>query len=164
MISYPTDVKGQDGKTIKAGQTFAVGRDYFNKILTEFTATPGDNSGVRGFRRATPDNPDKKPPQVLEAERKFLYGWVKNQMVDQKGKAALSPAEADAVLKNTALGQPIIAPQGMTPPPNKAAMKAYIVPGIEGPVELTDEEADKARKANIPIEDASGVLQEFQRQ
>ena len=179
MISYPTDVKGQDGKTIKAGQTFAVGRDYFNKILTEFTATPGDNSGVRGFRRATPDNPDKKPPQVLEAERMFLYGWVKNQMVDQKGKAALSPAEADAVLKNTALGQPIIAPQGMTPPPsketatqpqrmtpppNKAAMKAYIVPGIEGPVELTDEEADKARKANIPIEDASGVLQEFQRQ
>jgi hypothetical protein len=179
QISYPVDTVGADGKTIPAGTSFAVGRDYFNKILTEFTATPGDNSGVRGFR-ATPENPDKKPPQVLEAERKFLYGWVKNQMLDQKGKSALTSAQADSVLKNTALGQPITSSMaarggmeqppaaptrtgidrstglprsasGMDRPPS-GPTKLYMVPGYSDPVELTDEEAQKAKAANIQLE------------
>lgn len=178
-MSYPTDTIGADGKTIKAGTTFAVGRDYFNKILSEFTATPGDNSGVRGFR-ATPDNPDKKPAEILDAERKFLYGWVKNQMIDQKGKAAMTPAQADAVLKQTALGTEIKAgPQGgMTAPPTppqqsatgldsatglprrmggmepapSAPMKYYSVTGAPGVYQMTDEEAKMAKANHVQVE------------
>ena len=186
-MSYPIAVKGADGKEIPAGQSFAVGRDYFNKILSEFTATPGDNSGVRGFR-ANPENPDKKAPQVLEAERKFLYGWVRNQMLNQKGKNAYTPAQADAILKNTALGQPIVAgpmekPPAqqqaaaptdtgssrrasmglMEPPPTQTAQgKLYMIPGYSDPAYLTDDQVKKAQQNHIAIQEVDpNLLQQF---
>jgi hypothetical protein len=182
-MSYPIAVKGADGKEIPAGQSFAVGRDYFNKILSEFTATPGDNSGVRGFR-ANPENPDKKSPQVLESERKFLYGWVRNQMLNQKGKNAYTPAQADAILKNTALGQTIVAgpmekiPEKskqqpglmdraenyvkgrMEPPPSQG--KLYMIPGYSEPAYLTDDQVKKAQANHIAIEAVDPqLLQQF---
>ena len=119
----------------------------------------------------------------MEAERKFVYQWVKNEMMTQKGKQAYTSAQADAILSKTALGQPITSakPGPMQPPPGRQAAatmgrtggmtappsgqtKLYMVPGYNDPVELTDAEAAKARSANIPIEDASGLLQQFQQQ
>jgi hypothetical protein len=177
-MSYPIEVKGQDGKPIPAGKQFSVGRDYFNKMLDEFTIPASEGSGVRAFRD-TPKNPDGKAPEVLDAERRFISQWVSNQMTSQKGKAALSPQQADAILKQTALGIPIMPPQKMTPPPSASGnqtasgamtrppagpTKMYIVPGYPDPVELTDEEAAKAKAANIPIEDASTLMQQFSQQ
>ena len=173
-ISYPIEVKGQDGKPIPAGKEFAVGRDYFAKILNEFTLPSTEDAGVRGFR-PTPSNPDGKKPEVLDAERRFLYNWVKNQMVSGRGKNALTEEQADSLLAQTALGTPIVAPspaggmtpppnapRGMTPPPNQVSGKPYIVPGVEGVVMLTPEDVKKAQAANIPIEDASGLITDFE--
>lgn len=172
--------KGGKGPTNSGDpDSFAVGRDYFNKILDKFTTPATENGGIRGFRD-TPTNPDKNPPEVMEAERKFLYKWVKNEMMTQKGKQAYTSAQADAILSKTALGQPITSArpfqpvgksEGVTPagtrqggmtaaPPGP--MKLYFVPGYNDPVELSDEDVRKAKAANIPIEDASGLLSQFQ--
>jgi hypothetical protein len=59
---------------------------------------------------------------------------------------------------------------GMEPPPSaggsaSGATKLYSVPGYADPVELTDEEAQKAKAANIPLtEVSSDVLQQFSQQ
>lgn len=186
---------GQATMSYADGKPFAVGRDYFGKILNKFSTSSAENGGVRAFRD-TPLNPDNNPPEVLEAERKFMYQWVKGQMVTQKGKNAVTDAQADAILKTTALGRPITsavskgggmtrppeAPQvqqhgidpstglpraaGMQRPPGMAgATKLYSVPGYIDPVELTDEEAQKAKAANIPVtEVSSDVLSQFSQQ
>jgi hypothetical protein len=193
---------GQATMSYPGGKPFAVGRDYFNKILDKFSTSSAENGGVRAFRDQ-PLNPDNNPPEVLEAERKFMYQWVKGQMVTQKGKNAMTDAQADAILKNTSLGRPITSaparagierppaapgqPQastqaggrgidpstglprsaGMSRPPSAqvGATKLYSVPGYADPVELTDEEAQKAKAANIPVTEISpDVLSQFSQQ
>lgn len=161
---------GQVTMSYPGGKTFAVGREYFSKMLNMFATPSTENNGIRGFRD-TPLNPDNHPPEVLESERKFMYQWVKNQMMTQKGGKALTSAQADAVLSKTALGRPVVS--GMSKPPQMTQetrptggigrpptgpMKYYSVPGINGLVQMTDEEAAKARANNIPIEEISGDL------
>jgi len=173
---------GQVTMSYPGGKPFAVGREYFNKMFDKFTVPSTEGGGVRTFRDM-PQNPDKNPPGVMEAERKFVYQWVKNEMMTQKGKQAYTSAQADAILSKTALGQPITSAKPMEGFPGKqdtaaqgrqtgigivaptpGPTKLYFVPGYIDPVELTDAQAAKARAKNIPIEDASGLLQQFQQQ
>ena len=162
------------------GKDFAVGRDYFAKILNEFTV---ESNGVRAFRNDAPtpgvrsaQNPDGHPAEVLDAERKFLYGVLKNQLMSQKGKKALTSEQADQLLSRTSLGNPITAPKqrtlapppqgdgrtpaqkqaGIQPPPGPT--KIYFVPGREGAYQLTDEEVAKLRANNIQLTEASPEL------
>jgi len=156
---------GQVTMSYPGGKPFAVGREYFSKMMNMFATPSTENNGIRAFRE-TPLNPDNHPPEVLEAERRFMYQWVKNQMMTQKGKNALTSAQADAILSKTALGRPITGgmtrpPEatqstrgttgGMTRPPS-GPTKMYMVPGYADPVELTEEEAAKAKAANIQVE------------
>lgn len=177
VMSYPVDAGGK-----KAGQPFAVGRDYFSKILSQFTTPPAEGGGVRAFRSDTPlpgvrstSNPDGKSAEVLEAERRFMYGWVKNQMVNAKGKAGVSPEQADKILGTTALGRTMISGNMTRPPeqttasakqptggltrPPSGPTKMYTVAGADGAYELTEEEVKKARAANIPLEEISNLNQ-----
>jgi hypothetical protein len=174
---YPVDAGGQ-----KAGQPFAVGREYFNKILTSYTTNPAEGNGIRAFRTdspmpgvKSPTNPDGKPAEVLEAERRFMYQWVKNQMMDAKGKSALTSDQADQLLRTTALGRPIVSGSMTRPPaapgeparaggssmqrPPSGPTKLYAVTGVNGPVALTDEEVQKAKAAGVDVQDISSFNQ-----
>ncbi|HXC62073.1 MAG TPA: hypothetical protein VNV63_05325, partial [Nitrospiria bacterium] len=191
--------------TYPDGKTTTVGSGYMGAMLHEFITKPSENAGVMAYRD-TPDNPDGKSPETLDSERKFLYQFVKNHLMTQKGKQAMTSDQADAFLKRTALGQPISAKQGIGPPPQapskqvgippppqagnrlyvgafgvpafgappqpggspqaggqqQPAVKMYMVPGYESPVQLSEEEAAKAKAANIPIEELSPeVMNQF---
>lgn len=182
--------------TYPDGKKTTVGPGYMASILNEFMLRPGENAGVYGYRD-TPFNPDGKSPEVLDSERKFLYQFVKNHLMTQKGKQAMTSDQADAFLKQIAVGKPISAgmappPQapsqqqqsaGMPPPPQagqayagawpgafgriqappqmgqqQPELKLYMIPGVNGPVQLTDEDLQKLRANNIPAEELSPDL------
>ena len=136
----------------------------------------------------------------LERDRQWAYQLVKDRMMAQKGKNAMTAQQADSILKNTALGQPITpdevsAPaggqekkkglfervwdygigkddsgqqgsKGFGPPPTSGGAtpggKYYMAPGVDAPVQLSDEEVQKARAANIQLEEVSpDLLKQF---
>jgi hypothetical protein len=189
--------------TYPDGKTTAVGSGYMGAILHQFITKPSENAGVMAYRD-TPLNPDGKSPETLEAERKFAFQFVKNHLMTQKGKLAMTEAQATAFLQRTALGQPVKATSagspatgqtqtqtagGITPPPQGPSAqgyagtwpgaygrispppqvgqqqqaqagepKLYMVPGVDGPVQLTAEEVAKAKQNNIPLEELSSDL------
>lgn len=160
-----------------------------NQFVTDPTTTSqGGIAGVRAFRSA-PEIQQGKDAGAAERDRQWAYQFVKGRMMAAKGKNALTSEQADDLLKNTALGRPITsggpmtappeAPKGMfgrigdwlhdrktaaglkmTPPPQPgAAMKLYMVPGYDQPVQLTDEEAQKARSQSIAVEPVDSLNQ-----
>jgi hypothetical protein len=108
-----------------------------------------------------------------------------------KGKTEISAGKSSEILKGTALGKPITAggtssttPGALTGPPSsdiktamstgnfsqvgaitqppQGATKYYTVPGIDGVVELSDDDVAKAKARHIPIEEVSpDVLQQL---
>lgn len=170
------------------------------RILGQFvTDRDGEHPGVYTFR-SKPQLQSGKDAGAAERDRQWAYSLVKDRMMAQKGKKAMTAQQADAVLKNTALGQPITPDEvqapptspsagkgvlrrfwdagpfgsgedakpkgGLTPPPTSGATpggKYYTVPGIDGPVQLSDEDLAKAKAANIPLEEVSpDLIKQFQ--
>jgi hypothetical protein len=187
MPSIPFDWPG--------GQKVNLTKEQANTILNQFV-TDGSN-GARTFRQSPEINWQMHGTDTAAAERdrQWAYTFIKNRLMDGKGKAALTSEQADEVLRRQApaLTTPIqTQPQagGMTAPPQASSgfgfnlgpyriggggqmtqppqpgqqaaggmtappsgpTKMYMVPGYDSPVELTDDEATKARAANIAIE------------
>jgi hypothetical protein len=170
-------------------------------ILRQFiTDRDGEHPGIYTFR-ATPELQQGKDAGAAERDRQWAYQLVKDRMMAQKGKNAMTAQAADAYLKQTALGRPITpdevqaAPpqeptkpglfkrfweagpfgsggssesssKGFSPPPTGSGAtpggKYYMAPGVDAPVQLSDEEVQKARAANIPLEEVSpDLLKQF---
>ena len=174
------------------GQRIDLTKEQANQILNQFVTDPTETSqnGVAGIRafRDQPNIQQGKDSGAAERDRQWAYGFVKGRMMARKGKDALTSAQADDLLKNTALGRPIASSAGsgpMSAPPEKKGMfsravsgvenffgggitpppaapgqmKMYMVPGYDQPVQMTDDEAAKARANNIPVESVDALSQ-----
>lgn len=166
-------------------------------ILNQFITNPNETPGIYTFRNA-PQLQTGKDAGAAERDRQWAYQLVKDRMMAAKGKSAMTSQQADAILKQTALGQPITpdevrqpdggtqkkskfkdfvdyglgiqsddakASKGFGPPPTAGATpggKYFMVPGVDGPVQLSDDEVAKAKAANIPLEEVSpDLLKQF---
>lgn len=174
-------------------------RQDAGNILNQFLTNPNETPGIYTFRNK-PQLQTGKDAGAAERDRQWAYNLVKDRMMAAKGKKVMTAQQADAILKQTALGQPITpdevqAPEttpesgkgalrrfwdagpfgsgdtakpkgGLTAPPTSGATpggKYYSVAGIDGPVQLSEEEVAKAKAANIPLEEVSpDLIQQFQ--
>lgn len=95
---------GKDQKiTYPGGKEVPLDRAGVKKIFDEFTQY---NQGIRTFRD-TPENPEGKSAEELEADRKWLQKYVENRGEVLKGKANIPGQSSEEILKSTALGKPI---------------------------------------------------------
>lgn len=135
------------------GKKTAVGSTYMKAMLNEFFMSRGQDGGVYGYRTTPPvggvvseANPDGKSAETLEAERRFLYQFMKNHLMTQKGKLGMTSDQADAFLQQTALGQPITSQAaqssgtmqragGIEPPPQAPNSYSGAWPGAYGKIE-----------------------------
>jgi hypothetical protein len=179
----------------------SLSRQDAGNILNQFLTTPNETPGIYTFR-SKPELQTGKDAGAAERDRQWAYQLVKDRMMAAKGKNAMTAQQADAILKSTALGQPITADEvkappagsekkkgfferfwdagpfgsgneeksskGFGPPPTGGGAtpggKYYMAPGMDGPVQLSDEEVQKAKAANIPLEEVSPeILQQFSR-
>jgi hypothetical protein len=180
----------------------SLSREDAGNILNQFVTNPNETPGIYTFRDK-PQLQGGKDAGAAERDRKWAYQLVKDRMMAAKGKSAMTAQQADSILKNTALGQPITPDMVQSPPPaaekkkgafsrfwddgpfgssdkvegktGKSAFgppptasgatpggKYYTVPGVDGPVQLSDEDVAKAKAANIPLEEVSpDLLKQF---
>jgi hypothetical protein len=120
------------------GQKVALNKEQANQILNQFVTDPNQTGGVMTFRD-TPEIWPGKDAGAVERDRQWAYQLVRNRLMAQKGKNALTMEQADTILANTALGRPLgtsivggmtaapqrpeaaqaASPGAMTPPPEK---------------------------------------------
>lgn len=90
------------------GQKVSLDQEQMKGILGQFMTDPQETPGNYAFRNQA-KIPDGKDPQAAERDRQWAYNLVKNRMMSQPGKKAMTAQEADAILSKTALGTPITA-------------------------------------------------------
>lgn len=118
--------------TWTGGQKVTMNPEQMSGILEQFLQSPKDTPGIYGFR-STVNMPQGKDPQAVERDRQWVYQRVKNQMMLDKGKNAMSPEQIDKILEKTSLGRPITdtatpTSAGMTRPPARGYMDHLMTP------------------------------------
>ena len=84
----------------------SLSRQDAGNILNQFLTNPNETPGIYTFRDK-PQLQQGKDAGAAERDRQWAYQLVKDRMMAQKGKNAMTAQQADSILKNTALGQPI---------------------------------------------------------
>lgn len=176
----------------------ALSREDASRIMDQFITLPtGDHPGIYTFRDKA-QLQTGKDAGAAERDRKWVHDLVLDKMMTGKGKSTMTREQAENILKETALGQPITPDQVVSPPEGtkkkgafsrfwddgpfgssdkvegksgKSAFgppptesgatpggKYYAVPGVDGPVQLSDEDVAKAKANNIQLEEVSPEL------
>lgn len=134
------------------GQKVALNKTQVNQIMNQFVTDPTQTNGISTFR-ATPEIWPGKDPQAAERDRQWAYQFMKNRMMSQKGKAALTSEQADQILKRDApaLSTPIAMRGGMTPPPTARTSGSAFTSGMTAPPQAPS--ADWSHGTGVTDED-----------